>query len=98
MRTVNLMGALKLLGYELIQKSKGYNYRSGFMRKDGQLYYYSYSDLRDSNPTLMIRTADETKLDKKGKYNDYTGGSNTYPRLYGIKIYEPRGKGDYNKC
>ena len=31
-------------------------------------------DLRDSKkPRLLVRTADESKKDKKGKYNDWTG-------------------------
>ena len=78
MRKVNLKQALKTLGYEIVQYKKGYNMRSGFMRRNGQLYYFSYEDLRWS-PTLMVRTADETIKDKKGKFADWRGGQNTYP-------------------
>lgn len=97
MKKVSLKQGLKALGYDVVQYNNGYNYRSGFMRKDGQLFYFSYQDLRWS-PTLMIRTADESKKDKKGKYNDFTGGRNTYPNLesLGIYIVEERKKWDYN--
>lgn len=86
MKKVSLRQALKELGYEVVQYHNGYNYRYGFMRKDGQLYYFSYEDLRWS-PTLLIRTADESKKDKKGKYNDWKGGINTYPNIESIGLY-----------
>lgn len=99
MKTVNLKKALALLGYEVVQYHKNYNYRSGFMKKDNQLYYFSYEDLR-RDPTLMVRTADETMKDKKGKYNDWHGGTNTYPinilNRLGYTIHEPRIKCDFN--
>ena len=87
MKRVSLKQGLKALGYVVVQFSNGYNFRSGFMRKDGQLYYFSYQDLRDTTPRLLVRTADESKKDKKGKYNDFTGGRNAYPSLEGIGLY-----------
>ena len=87
MRKVSLRQGLKALGYEVVQYHNGYNFRSGFMRKDGQLYYFSYEDLRDVTPCLLVRIADESKKDKKGKYNDWTGGINTYPNLEKIGLY-----------
>lgn len=87
MKSVSLKQGLKALGYEVVQYHNGYNYRYGFMRKDGQLYYFSYEDLRDQTPRLLVRTADENKKDKKGKYNDWTGGINTYPNLESIGLY-----------
>lgn len=100
MRKVSLRQGLKALGYEVVQYHNGYNYRYGFMRKDGQLYYFSYEDLRDQTPCLLVRTADESKKDNKGKYNDWTGGRNTYPRLESIGLYiaEERKRWDFNKC
>lgn len=98
MKKVSLRQGLKALGYEVVQYHNGYNCRFGFMRKDGQLYYFSYEDLRDTKPRLLVRTADESKKDKKGKYNDWTGGRNTYPSLEGIGLYivEERKRWDYN--
>ena len=98
MRKVSLKQGLKALGYEVVQYKNGYNFRSGFMRKDGQLFYFSYEDLRNPEPTLLVRTADESKKDKSGKYNDFTGGINTYPSLEGIGLYivEKRKSWDYN--
>lgn len=101
MKTVSLKTALKKLGYEVVQYHKNYNYRSGFMTKNGQLFYFNYEDLRWT-PTLMIRTADATIKDKKGNYADWTGGRNTYPdqelKELGIRIYEHRQGCDYNGC
>lgn len=95
---VNLKTGLTKLGYKVLQYSKGYNFRSGFMIKDGVLYYFNYEDLRDTRPTLLIRTADPTIKNKKGQYADYRGGTNTYPDLgrLGIEIHESRGTCDYN--
>ena len=87
MKSVSLKQGLKALGYEVVQFGNSYNYRYGFMKKDGKLFYFSYGDLRDINPKLMIRTADENKKDKKGKYNDWTGGINTYPNLESMGLY-----------
>lgn len=98
MRKVNLKQGLKALGYEVIQYHNGYNYRHGFMRKDGQLYYFNYEDLRSQTPCLLVRIADESKKDKKGKYNDWKGGRNTYPSLENIGLYivEERKRCDFN--
>lgn len=98
MRKVSLKQGLKALGYEVIQYNKGYNYRYGFMKKDGQLYYFNYGDLRNQTPCLLVRIADESKKDKKGKYNDWTGGRNTYPNLESIGVYivEERKSWDFN--
>jgi len=100
MKKVSLRQGLKALGYDVVQYHNGYNYRYGFMKKDGQLYYFSYEDLRDQKPTLLVRTADENKKDKKGKYNDWTGGRNTYPlnslESMGLYIVEERKSWDYN--
>ena len=87
MKRVSLKQGLKALGYEVVQYNNGYNFRYGFMRKDGQLYYFSYEDLRNPKPTLLVRTADESKKDKKGKYNDFRGGRNTYPSLESMELY-----------
>ncbi len=98
MKKVTLKQGLEALGYEIVQFHNGYNYRYGFMKKDGQLYYFNYGDLRDMKPQLLVRTADESKKDKKGKYNDFKGGRNTYPSLENIGLYivEKRKKCDYN--
>ena len=98
MKKVSLRQALKALGYKVVQFTNGYNFRSGFMRKDGQLYYFSYEDLRDQTPCLLVRTADESKKDKKGRFNDWRGGINTYPNLekMGLYIVEKRKRWDYN--
>ena len=87
MKSVSLKQGLKALGYEVVQSNNGYNSRTGFMKKDGQLFYFSYEDLRDAQPTLMTRTADENKKDKNGKYNDWTGGRNTYPKFESMGLY-----------
>ena len=87
MKSVSLKQGLKALGYEVVQYNNGYNFRSGFMKKDGQLFYFSYEDLRDKTPTLLVRTADENKKDKHGKFSDFTGGRNTYPNLESMGLY-----------
>lgn len=101
MKKVSLKKALETLGFTVVQYSNGYNFRSGFMRKNDtkELYYFSYEDLRNIKPTLMIRTADETKVNKEGKFNDYTGGQNIYPNLnqHDIYIEEKRKSFDYNR-
>ena len=100
MKKVNLKQGLKALGYEVVQYHNNYNERYGFMRKDGQLYFFDYGDLRDQKPRLLVRTADESKKDNNGKYNDWTGGRNTYPlnslESTGLYIVEQRKKWDYN--
>ena len=93
MRKITLRTALKKLGYEIVQFTNQFNVRTGFMRKGGQLYYFSYGDIRWS-PTLLVRTADEKIKDKKGKYADFKGGINTYPekdlKQLGFYIEEKR--------
>ena len=94
MKTINLKEALKLFGATNIEISKGtYNYRSGFFDKDGQLFYFIVEDLRDENPSFLIKTAQHRK--------DYTGGTNTYPmgrflEEQGLKLVIPRTRQDYN--
>ena len=57
MTKIRLKKALEKLGYEVVQYHKGFNSRSGFMKKGDKLYYFSFSDLRDANPRLLVRTA-----------------------------------------
>jgi hypothetical protein len=62
----------KEMGCTNIEMSYGFYYFSGFLTsKNGQIYYFSCSDVRhfDYNQ-LLIRTAKS--------YSDYTGGSNQY--------------------
>ena len=80
------------MGYEIVKYSKGYNARTAFATKDGQLYYFSLEDLRWS-PRVMYRTAESTK--------DYTGGYNRWDfeeKLadMGYKVFEKRQACDYN--
>lgn len=74
MKKVGLRKGLSLLGFSNIKVNMNYNYRSGFMEKDGQTYYFSTFDLRGTPPSnknfLMIRTAKDR--------NDYAGGTNRY--------------------
>lgn len=94
MKTLNFKQTVKALGYEIVKYHKGYNDRSCFATKDGQLYYLSLGDLRMPSPMFLYRTAEST--------TDYTGGPN---RFYydeelaekGIRLKEPRGKSDYNQ-
>lgn len=75
MRQVSLSRALKLYGATNIEIHKGYNYRSGFFEKGGQLYYFATKDFRCGNiDNLLIRTAKDRK--------DYIGGTNTFPFKY----------------
>lgn len=99
MKKVTIKKGLSILGYEIVQYHKNYNQRYGFAIKNNQLYYFSYEDLR-WNPTLLVRTADESKKDKKGLYADWTGGRNTYPETelikLGYKIFEAFQACDFN--
>ena len=74
MKKVGLRKGLSLLGFSNIKVNMNYNYRSGFMDKDGQTYYFDTFDLRGASPSnkyfLMIRTAKDR--------NDFTGGPNMY--------------------
>jgi hypothetical protein len=62
----------KELGCTNIKMDYGFYYFSGFLTsKNGQIYYFSCSDIRHFNYNqLLIRTATS--------YKDYTGGSNQY--------------------
>lgn len=96
MKTVGLKKAFTLMGYKNIEIHRGYNYRSGFMEKDGQLFYFMTGDLRHNQNdglTVLVRTAKDR--------NDYIGGPNTYPvkdalAKLGYKLVVPRLKCDYN--
>ena len=93
MKTINFKKAIEVLGYDLKKYSKGYNYRSAFAEKDGELYYFSIEDLRDEKPCLMYRTAKSLE--------DYHGGINRFDMedklaALGYKVKEPRLKCDYN--
>ena len=74
MKKISLKKALEMLGFTNIEIHRGYNYRSGFMEKDGQTYYFATGDLRWQQPAnnmfLMTRTAKDRK--------DFTGGPNEF--------------------
>jgi len=68
-------------GYEIVEKSVGHFYVSGFLKKEGKYFYFSISDVR-SFPgewfnNILVRTAKNEK--------DYTGGSNNYAKLTNLK-------------
>lgn len=93
MKTLNFKQTITALGYEVVKYSKGYNFRSAFATKDGQLYYFHLEDLRDTKPMFYYRTAEST--------SDYHGGPNRF--IYedeleekGIRLVEPRRACDYN--
>lgn len=93
MKIINFKQAIAILGYDLVKYTKGYNFRSAFATKDGQLYYFSIEDLRNEEPFLMYRTAESV--------NDYHGGPNQSDMKWrladlGYKVKEPRQKCDYN--
>lgn len=81
MKKITLKKALEALGYTKVKINRNYNYRSGFMEKDGQTFYFSTRDLRgcdfSDNHFLLIRTAKDQ--------NDYTGGENTYDAVQKLK-------------
>jgi hypothetical protein len=98
MKKVSLKKGLELLGFSKVEVNRGYNYRSGFMEKEGQTYYFSTFDLRDTSQSnsnfLMIRTAKDRK--------DYTGGRNTYYAVdklaeMGYVLNVPFAKCDFNR-
>lgn len=94
MKKISFKKAIEVLGYEIVKYNKGYNYRSAFAKDDrDQMWYFNIEDLRDSEPTLMYRTANDEK--------DYTGGTNRYDmndrlRILGYEVKEPRIECDYN--
>lgn len=65
-------GILKELGCTDFEMNYGFYYFSGFVRfSNGQLYYFSCSDVRHFGYNqLMIRTAKDNR--------DFTGGSNNH--------------------
>lgn len=97
MKKISLKKGLEKLGYTNITISRGYNYRSGFMEKDGQLYYFNTFDLRYFDTTkpgfVLTRTAKHRQ--------DFTGGVNTYHVVndlakLGYVLSIPRCNCDYN--
>ncbi len=59
---------------EKIEVSKPNHFdASGFFTHEGEIYYFSLSDLRWSKSELFIRLADN--------YKDYTGGTNQYLKI-----------------
>ena len=67
-----LVTIFKELGCTEIKMDYGFYYFSGFLTaKNGQIYYFSSSDIRHFGyDNLLIRTAKS--------YKDYSGGSNQY--------------------
>lgn len=64
---------LKSIGATNIVFNRGHFYISGFYTINGQAWYFSLSDVRDTCYNLMYRTAKD--------YKDYTGGQNCYVRI-----------------
>lgn len=91
---ISLKKALEMYGATNIEIHKGYQYRSGFFDKDGQLYYFSRDvDGSFMKPTTLTRTAQHRK--------DYTGGTNQYVldswlKDKGYEISIPMSKCDKN--
>ena len=96
MKAVNFKTAIQKLGYTIQKYNKGYNYRSAFATDaDGQLWYFNIEDLRDAHPMVFRRDAKDLK--------DFVGGVNRFDveaklEELGLKIVEPRSKGDYNSA
>lgn len=95
LKKISLKKALELYEATDIKIKIGYNFRSGFFRKDKQLYYFMTPDLRTTtaNLNVMTRTAQHLK--------DYNGGTNQYVltpfiNKLGYKINIPLTKKDYN--
>ena len=68
-----------------IGKPNHFDMSGFFTSKNGQIYYFSISDLRWSKDDMLIRTA-------KG-HQDYMGGSNQYASLMSAKEFE----NDFNR-
>lgn len=70
---------LKSIGASDIQIGKGHFYVSGFFTVNGQIWYFSISDVREmklgyeNHWRLMYRTAKH--------YKDYSGGTNQYIKI-----------------
>ena len=97
LKKVSLKKALKLYGGVNIEIHNNYNYRSGFFEKNGQLYYFSTSDIRYSTPISLNNVLIRIAKDR----NDYTGGANTYPfksflEENGLTLSIPQCKCDFN--
>lgn len=93
MKTINFKKAVEVLGYKVEKVTEGYNFRTIWATKDGQLYYFHLEDLRDQHPNLYYRTAESM--------TDYTGGYNRWDaedklEELGYKVVEPRKACDYN--
>lgn len=94
MKTLNFKHAIEKLGYKVEKYIYGYNFRSVFASKDGQLWYFHIEDLRDAHPMIYRRIVKDL--------NDYHGGSNNTDVEYlleklGYKIVEQRKqKYDFN--
>lgn len=93
MKIINFKKAVEILGYNVEKVERGYNFRTIWATKDGQLYYFHLEDLRDTHPHLYYRTAEHMK--------DYTGGYNRWDAEdklaeLGYKVVEPRRSCDYN--
>lgn len=56
MKTLNFKHAIEKLGYKVEKYIYGYNFRSAFASKDGQLWYFHIEDLRDDHPFVYRRT------------------------------------------
>lgn len=69
-----LKNRLKEIGAEFISFNRGHFYVSGFFKKDGQMYYFSQSDVRwFAGDSILVRTAKHEK--------DFSGGSNNFTTL-----------------
>lgn len=93
MKIINFKKAVEVLGYTVEKVERGYNSRTIWATKDGQLYYFHIEDLRANEPFLLYRTAENMK--------DYHGGPNQNDMRWrledlGYKVVEPRRKCDYN--
>ena len=63
-----------------INKPNHFDMSGFFLAKNGQLWYFSISDLRCSKDSMLIRTAKHPK--------DYTGGSNRSATLLTAQAFE----------
>lgn len=94
MKTLNFKHSIEKLGYKVEKYVYGYNFRSAFASKDGQLWYFHIEDLRDEHPFVYRRTVKSLE--------DYTGGPNSNDVEFkleqlGYKIVEKRKqKYDFN--
>ena len=53
-----------------------------FQRKDGQIFYFSISDIRWSKDTMLVRTANS--------FQDFTGGMNQFVPLGNVDCFKER--------